>query len=93
LLKVTHGEIVELPKPWRWAKKVVQGDSEVQEVKLSRRSSARPGTTRLCKTAKVEASEDEGSNAIIVVSDDDEEVKAKSEVIHEVPLYPTSQNY
>jgi len=69
-------EIVELPKPRRGrGKKVVQDDGEVQEVKPSRRSSARPRTTRLRDTARVEASEDEESKAIIVVSDDDEEVK------------------
>ena len=59
----------------RRANKVVQDESEVREVKPSRRSSARPRTTRLRETAKVEASEHEESKAIIVVSDDDEEVK------------------
>ena len=48
---------VELPKPRRGrANKIVQDNSEVQEVKASRRSSARPRTIRLRETAKVEAS-------------------------------------
>jgi len=68
-------EIVQLPKPRSWVNKVVQDDSEVQEVKPSCRSSSTPRITRLREIAKVEASEDERSNAIIAVSDDDEEAK------------------
>jgi structural maintenance of chromosome 4 len=68
-------EIVELQKPRRGrTKKVVQDDdNEVQEVKPSRKSSAKPRPTRSRKTVAVEDSDVEEVEEPTVISEDEEE--------------------
>ncbi|KAG2364796.1 RecF/RecN/SMC N terminal domain-containing protein [Suillus spraguei] len=68
-------EVVELQKPRRGrVKKIVQDDDdEVQEVKPSRRSTAKPRPTRSRKTIAVEDSDVEEVKEPIVISEGEEE--------------------